>query len=142
MKKYGKNKWIFCKKTGRKALTLPELMIAAVILVLVFSSILFSYITCIELNNISRNSSIAVRALKDRLEEIKNTSDFCEIKPSYNNVTFSAAGLTGSGVSHVDDTDFNCLLVTVEFSWSQPNGRIFNISMATHIFGDRTTPCP
>ncbi len=107
----------------KKALTLPELLVAVAIFVLAFAGIVVSYIACLDLNEISKNSSIAVHAVKDRIEEIKNRP-FDQIKAIYHNVSFTTAGLNGKGISYVDDSSPCLLLITVSFSWRQRNGRI------------------
>ncbi|MFH1360306.1 MAG: hypothetical protein ABIJ41_04625 [Candidatus Omnitrophota bacterium] len=111
------------KLADNKGLTLPELMVSAGILVLVIGGILFSYITCLDLSQFARNSSLAVRSSKARMEKIKNTP-FAQIKANYDGVTFTATGLNGIGVSYVDDSNANLLLITTSFCWRQPNGRI------------------
>ena len=96
---------------------------AAVIMILAFSGILVGYMRCLDLSELCKNSSIAVQASKTQLETIKNTA-FSQIKPTYNNVTFNAAGINGIGVSYVDDTNPNLLKITVTFCWRQSNRRI------------------
>lgn len=110
--------------TDKDAFTLAELLIAAVVMILTFGGILFSYLKCLELAEISRNSSTAVHASKSRMEQIKNTT-FDQIKATYNNTTFLIAGLTGTGVSYVDDTNPNLLKITITICWRQSNNRIF-----------------
>lgn len=107
----------------QKAFTLPELLIATVVFVLTFVGILLSYLRCMELNELSRNSSLAVAAVKSRMEDIKNT-DFVNILNTYDKVAFSANGINGQGVSYVEDvaTDPKLLKVTISFSWKQKSG--------------------
>ena len=111
------------KKGDLRGFSLVELMIAAGIFLIAFVGILVSYMACLELNQISKNTSIAVHASKARLEAIKNTA-FSQIKATYNNVTFTAAGLNGIGVSYVDDSNPRLIKITVSFSWKQPSGRV------------------
>ena len=61
---------------------------------------------------------------KNRLEQIKDT-DFALIPATYNNVTFTTAGLDGMGVSYIDSTNPNLYVVRVAFCWQEKNGRIF-----------------
>ena len=100
-----------------------ELLVAAVVMILAFLGLLSSYLACLELSELSKNSSLAVRATKSRLEEIRDTS-FNQIKPTYNNVTFAVSGLNGMGVGYVDDTDPNLLKVTVTVCWKQYSGLV------------------
>ncbi len=108
---------------GQKAFTLPELLIATIVFVLTFVGILLSYLRCMELSEMARNSSLAVAAVKSRMEDIKNT-DFVNISGTYDKIAFSADGISGQGVSYVEDvvTDPKLLKVTISFSWKQKSG--------------------
>ncbi len=118
----GKQKNLGIRQT-RRGFTLPELLIAAVVFVLTFVGILLSYLRCMELNELSRNSSLAVAAVKSRMEDIKNT-DFVNISSTYDKIAFSANGINGKGVSYVEDvaTDPKLLKVTISFCWKQKSG--------------------
>ncbi len=119
-------KWLGFKgevRRNQEAFTLIELMIAAVVFLLAFVGILLSYLTCIDLNEVSKNTSAAVHACKARLEAVKNTQ-FVQIKGTYHNTTFTTAGLTGKGVVYVDDTNPRLLNIVMSFSWRQPSGRV------------------
>jgi len=117
------NSMLFNKDKKTAGLTLAELMIAALILGVVLVGILASYIACLDLNELSRNASIAINLGQTKLEEIKNHT-YALIETDYNNVPFNIAGLTGMGVSYVDDTNPDLLMVTVTVCWRQKNGRI------------------
>lgn len=106
-----------------KGFTLSELLIATVVFILTFVGILLSYLRCMELNEMAGNSSLAVAAVKSRMEDIKNT-DFVNISSNYDRVAFSANGINGQGVSYVEDvvTDPKLLKVTISFSWKQKSG--------------------
>ena len=93
------------------------------IMIIAFAGIMIAFLRCMELSELSKNSSISVQASKSRLETIKNTA-FSQIKPTYNNVTFATAGINGIGVSYVDDTNPRLLKITVTFCWRQSNRRI------------------
>ena len=108
---------------GQQGLTLVELMIAAVIMIAAFTGVLLTYIKCVELSELSKNSSIALSAAKNQLESIKNTP-FANIFANYNQVSFNPVGLTGKGVSYIDNTNPDLLKVTISVSWRQSNGRI------------------
>ncbi len=108
---------------SQMGLTLPELLLASVIMILAFAGILISYLRCLELSEISRNSSIAIQAVESRMERIRNTA-FAQIKPTYHNVIFSVPAINGMGVSYVDDSNPQLLKVTVTYCWRQSNGRI------------------
>jgi prepilin-type N-terminal cleavage/methylation domain-containing protein len=116
------------KRNGRqkegKGFTLVELLIATAILVITMTGILMSYLRCLELNEISKNTMMAVQAVNNRMEQIRSTP-FTQIKANFNRISFPITGLTGRGVSYVDDTDPQLLQITVSASWRQTNGRIF-----------------
>lgn len=111
-----------------KGFTLPELMVASFILSVTFLAILLSFIKCMELSELSRNSSSAVAEIKSKMEQIKNTA-FGQIITNYNNVSFDPAVSNiavgkGKGVSYVSNVNANLLQVTVTFCWRQKNGRV------------------
>ncbi|MFA5089165.1 MAG: prepilin-type N-terminal cleavage/methylation domain-containing protein [Candidatus Omnitrophota bacterium] len=110
-------------KISSKGFTLVEVIISAAVLLLTFVGILTSYIRCLELTELSRNTSIAVNAARSRMEDIKNTQ-FGQIASDYHNVTFTASGLTGIGVTYVDSSNPDLLRVTAVFCWRQSNGRV------------------
>ena len=118
---------IFKKYQGKqKSFTLVELMIATGIFMVTFVGILMTFVKCLELSELSKNSILALYGSKSRLERIKNTQNiaFNQIKANYNNVLFTVNGLTGNGVTYVDDTNPNLLKVTVTFCWRQSNQRV------------------
>jgi len=106
------------------ALTLVELMIAAVILTLTFLGVLLTFLRCMELNEISRNTTLGLEAASSKIEEIKNTS-FAQIFATHNDQTFTAAGVDGIGVVRIDNTNPQLLQVFATFCWRQSNGRVF-----------------
>lgn len=102
---------------------MAEIMVAAVIMILAFVGIILTYIRCQELNEMSQNKSLATRAAKSRMEQIRNT-DFNLVLATYNNVPFFDGNINGAGVSYVDNTDPDLLQVTVSFCWQQKNGLV------------------
>ena len=108
----------------QRGLTLPELMVAGVVMILTMGGILISYIRCLELSEISKNMTFAVEAVKSKMEQIRSTP-FNQIKITYDAVSFTALGLNGRGVSYVNDNNPQLLQVTVSFCWKQSNGRVY-----------------
>jgi len=108
------------KKSG---MTLVELLIAAGILVLTLTGILVSYLACLELAEISKNASTALHEVKSKIEEIQNTA-FDQIEATYDQTIFTLAGFNGIGVSYVDASNSDLLLINMAFCWRQPNGRV------------------
>jgi len=110
-------------KPNSSGFTLIELMVATFVLALVLVAILGSYITCLDLVELSKNTSVAMNIAQTKMEEIKN-STYTQIKTNYDRVPFAITGLTGMGVSYVDNTNPDLLQVTVTVCWRQKNGRI------------------
>jgi prepilin-type N-terminal cleavage/methylation domain-containing protein len=104
--------------------TLAELLIVAAVLVILFAGVLTAFFRSIQLAEISRNSSTAILTVKNRLVQITTTS-FNQIFPTFNNATFTAAGLTGMGVSYIDNANPDLYKVTIVFCWQEKNGRVF-----------------
>lgn len=116
---------------GRKAnqeacagFTLVELLVSSALLILAVTGVLLSYIRALELNEISKNSSLAVQSARTRMDQIKNAT-YSTVKGTYNNVSFSVSGLDAKGVSYVDDSVPKLLKITVPVTWKQKNGRLF-----------------
>jgi len=105
----------------KEGFTLVETIVATAVFLVAAVSILYSYLKCLELADIGRNVSIAVQAVKNEMEDIKN-SNFATLYNTYNNATFTAAGINGRGVVYVDNSNPSLLQVRVVFCWKQPNG--------------------
>lgn len=108
---------------SNQGFTLPELMVAAMIMVLAFMGILYTYARYLELDELSRNTSLALQASQDKIEAIKNTA-YDQIVATYNNQTFTYTGINGRGSIRIVDTNPKLMLVTVTFCWRQSNGRL------------------
>ena len=104
--------------------TLVEVLMAAMVFIVAFLGILTSYIRCMELSETSKNASMALAAAKSQMETIKNYTVFNDILSTYDNVGFAVNGLTGKGVSYVQEIDTDLLKITVSVSWKQRQGRI------------------
>ncbi len=104
--------------------TLAELLVSAAILGIVITGIMVSYIRCMELNEVSQNKSLALKAARSRLELIKVTP-FANLVATYNAVAFNVTGFNGKGVSYVTVVDAKNLRIRVSVSWKQKNNRVF-----------------
>lgn len=106
---------------NNEAFSLMELMLGTLVLVIALVSISVAYVSCFELNETSRNTTLFINAAQKEMEEIKNTA-FSAIT-SY---SFSPDYLTGNsiGIVNVDNTDPQLLEVTVTICWRQKSGRI------------------
>ena len=106
-----------------KALTIVELLIAVLILAPLFTIGMQTFIKCIELSDAAKNSSLAVGGIKNRITTIENTA-FNQIYNTYNNTSFTLAGLNGEGKTYVDQSNPAHLIVMISFSWKERSGRI------------------
>ena len=98
--------------------TLIELIITAGVLLFSITGLLMIYVRSLELNEISRNSTLSVQAAKAQLEKIKATP-FAQIAPEFNGTKFTVSGIDGIGVSYVDSIDPTLYKVMVSVSWRQ-----------------------
>lgn len=108
---------------NKKGFTLAEVMISTFLLVLIFSGTILTFFHCMDLNEMARNSSIALSAIKSRIAEIENTP-YSQVSAIYNNATFTSPDLKGIGVSTINSANPDFLEVTATFTWQQKNGRI------------------
>ena len=108
---------------ANEGFTLPELMVAAMVTIIAFLGILYTYARYLELDELSRNTSIALQATENKIEAIKNTA-YDQIVATYNNQTFTSSGINGKGVITIDSSNPKLMLVTVTFCWKQRNSRL------------------
>jgi len=112
------------KRLRRQAFTLVELMFASAIMIVTVTGILMSYLRCLELNEMTKNSALALKAATTRMETVKSTA-FDQIKATYHNAAFGVVGLNGMGNIYVDDSVSDLLQVSVSISWRLRNGRLY-----------------
>jgi len=114
---------------NRKGFSLLEVMFASTILIIVLVSLLYTYITCFELNEFSRNLTLANNALQGQMELIRETP-FANLESTWDGQTFTLDGFTGTqatGAIEVYDivADYTDLkYVRLVASWQQVSGRI------------------
>ena len=124
MKRQGKKAGFGKMITQNKGLSLAELLVATFVLVLGVGGILISYVRCLELNDLAKNTALALKEASSQMEQVKSTA-FAQIKTNHNLRTFTVPGITTSrGVIYVDDADQSLLAVTISVSFKQRNGRI------------------
>ena len=129
-------------KTG---FTLAELMVAALILITILVGLLASYVTCFDLNETSKNVTLAMDAINQKMAEVSDYS-FSNICSQFNNGNFTLADAdialmpagdswgkiyvypyTGSAItsSCADCTcDYDMLRVVISVCWRQKSGRV------------------
>ena len=83
------------KTISNQGFTLAELLVAAMVTVIAFMGILYTYARYLELDELSRNTAVALQASQNKVEAIKNTQ-FDQIYATYNNQTFTASGITAN----------------------------------------------
>ena len=130
-------------KNTTKAFTLSELMIAVGILAFVFGALLLVFISCIILNESSRNFTVATSHAEYVLEQIKDRADtgFSALAgqinagswnwsgaPVSSNLVFLANETIGTSVSGT-----NPLTVGVTVRWNDRGGRNRNTTVQTLI---------
>ena len=109
---------------NKQGFSFAELLTVTLILVFVFAGVLITFFRSIELSSISSNSSAALLVTRNRMVQIKDSA-FTQIFANFNNATFTTPGLTGMGVSYVDNSDPNLYQVRIAFCWQERNGRVF-----------------
>lgn len=115
-------------KFSHKAFTLLELMVAVVILLVVISGCLLTYIYCILLNETSHNLAVAVNDAQFVLEQIKSLaySDIAAYAPPpFNNLPGEAVTLNRAITAHMST-------ITVNVGWEEKQ-RARNLSFTTYV---------
>jgi hypothetical protein len=114
-------KW--CKANA--GMTLVEVMVSTGIILVSVLGILYSYVKAIEMNSIGQGAGIAIRGVKDKVEEIKAYT-FAQIPAHFNNMKFTITGLNGRGVIYVKSPLISTHLVEVKvvFCWRLAGGRV------------------
>lgn len=111
-----------------KALTLLELMIASAILLIAICGLLFSFVSCILMNESNNNLVIAANDAQYVLEQIKALpydSISAYSAPEFNNLNNEEITLSRSVGSAIAD-------ITVNVNWSERN-RNKSFSLSTRI---------
>ena len=105
-----------------KAFTIAELLIATAIILLTSLAILFSYVLCLELNTINKNTLSALENARNTLETLKSTS-FEAIYDTYHDKTFPLQGVEGIGLVEIDNKNPLLLGVSIKCFWKS-KGRV------------------
>ncbi len=110
----------------QRGFTLLELMIAAAVLIVALTGLLGTYITCLELNELTRNSNLALNAAQAVFEEIRS-ADFLNLPANYDGYTFQVAGMSANsslGYVAIDSSNTTLLQVAIGVCWRQKGDRI------------------
>ena len=127
----------------KKAFTLPEMLLTALILSYSLSVILATYTNSLTLNDASRNLTIAVSHAQFVVELIRNTA-FANIATNISGGTWNwdTAAVTAQGLNALKNesiatssSSVNPLSVTVTVSWNNLHGRGSSKALTTYISG-------
>ena len=114
------------KAGSRKGFTLLELMVVAGITVTALAGLLGTYVACLELMEMTRNSNLAIIGAQTVLEEMRSTA-ITSVYGTYDGYTFAVDDMAaGDSVGHVsvNNTNTSLLNITVGVCWEQKAGRI------------------
>ncbi len=128
----------------RKALTIPEVLVATIFLTVVLSGILMLFINCMFLNEANRNSTVAITHAQYIMEEIRSVP-FTSIQTMADNgdwdldateLEASPYGLSVLDVEAIDTTVTavgDLLEATVAVSWQDRRGRTRSDQLTTRM---------
>ncbi len=100
-----------------------ELMIAFSILVIVLSGLLSAFISCLELNETTRNSNRALGALQEALENLRK-APFSSLADSYSFAVTGDMADTSLGRIVLNRTNSSYYRVDAGICWKQKNDRV------------------
>ncbi len=112
-------------KNAKRGFTLLELMISCGVIMVALAGLLSTYVACLELNETTRNTNLALSAAQRVSEEIRSAT-FTGIAASYNGYNFTVPGIpAGASFGHVyvDNSDPALLNITVGVCWEQRGNR-------------------
>lgn len=108
---------------NQKGFTLPELLVSMILLAPLYMGVSLSFIQCMSLNDASQEFSQAIGSVQNQVSVMHNTP-FDQVFSTYNNTTFTVAGMTGIGAIDVDNSAADLLTVTVSYCWQTKDGRL------------------
>ena len=116
----------FSEIKSSSAFSFVELMFSLIILLIIFVGLLYTYIGCFELNEYSRNLTLANNALQAELESIRETS--FDGLDALDGTTFSLEGFAdGESIGLVDvyDSVYSDLkYIRLVGCWRQKSNRV------------------
>ena len=132
-------KTILSQISGKAGFTLAEIILATAILAFALASLLALFVSCMLLNDASRNLTQATGHAQFVMEEIRNT-DFSNIASNigngdwdWDNSTVTAQGLDALRSESIDTqvSGSDPLDVSVTVSWQDRSGRDRNMTLET-----------
>ena len=123
--KMGRGRLSCLNNTG---ISLTEVLICAGILIVVLTGMFRLFIYSTELNDMSRNVTVAMSEVQGKMEEIRNY-DFNLITTDYVSGgtpgdTFNLSQVTGVGVITIDASNTKLLKIRIVACWRNQNGRV------------------
>ena len=117
-----------------KSFTLIETAIATLIMVMVLGSLVYSVSRMLKLYQSSRRQDIAVSAIQERLEYIKN--DISNNINLTDPITFNATSLTPqpAGTVTAAQVATNLYNVTINVTWQETDGREISKEVTTTFY--------
>lgn len=106
--------------------TLLELMIASGVVIITLAGLLATYVACLELEETTKNSNLALNSARQVLEEVRSVP-FLTIFGAYDGYTFQVPGFAANssqGYVYINNSNPDLLNVTVGVCWRQKSSRI------------------
>lgn len=120
---------------GRAGFTLSEILLAAAIMAFAFAAILSLFISCMVINDSSRNLSVAAGHAQFAVEELRNTSFEAIVDDTWGTEDIEAKGLSvikGEEIIIEADSEAADLLnITVTVNWQDWLGSQRQIQIST-----------
>ncbi|VAW14533.1 hypothetical protein MNBD_BACTEROID05-1146 [hydrothermal vent metagenome] len=121
----------------KQAFTLPELMIAVMILAIVLTGALGTFIYCSILSNSTKNRTFAISEAQSKIDEISD-STYDSIVSTYNSTTFNLTqisnGTASISVSQIGaDVAADLLQVDITVSWKNKDNRDISSSLTAYV---------
>ena len=111
-------------RLNRNSFTLLELLIASGVLVIVLTGLLSAYISCLEMNETTKNSNLALGAVQEELENLRK-APFQTLNTTYTfYATGSLANLSLGRVVIDKTTNSSFYRVDAGMCWKQRNSRV------------------
>lgn len=111
-----------------RGISLTEILICAGILVVVLTGLFRLFIYSTELNDMSRNITVAMSEVQGKVEEIRNynfnllTTDY--VSGGTPGDKFALSQVTGMGVIAIDASNSKLLGIRIVACWRNQNGRV------------------
>lgn len=137
-------------RDGRRGFTLIELMFTAGLLVVAFSGLVSAYISVGEMAETTKNYNLALGAVQQELEALRNSPLSASVPVYYFNIPGNISGsLKNRGRVTIDASNETFYRVDVDMCWEQGHARIIGPCVdqggileftSPNVNGDSTAP--